>query len=194
MNATSTSGSSSPKGPQSKNTSILINYKTQTWKKNQLFFSFTRQNWVVKQLQWDSELALSAEPEARMNSLYGLKDRQLTSAVWASTAWLGLEVLLDRVSQLCQEEIKNNPYKKTILQSSRTASLVLVEIIFNSRVWTAHIMSFWSSATDPKSDSWRRCQETSSTTAVWPVKMVFASTIFPSLGTALMSHRQIVYK
>lgn len=56
----------------------------------------------------------------------------------------------------------------------------------------AHIMSFWSSATDPKSDSWRRCQETSSTTAVWPVKMVLASTIFPSLGTVLMSHRQIV--
>jgi len=35
-----------------------------------------------------------------MNSLYGLKDKQLTSAVWASTAWLGLEVLFERVSQL----------------------------------------------------------------------------------------------
>lgn len=56
-----------------------------------------------------------------------------------------------------------------------------------------YIMSFWSSATDPNSDSWSKCQETSSTTAVWPVKMVLASTIFPSFGTALMSHRQIVY-
>ena len=56
----------------------------------------------------------------------------------------------------------------------------------------AHIMSFWSSATDPNRDSCRRCQDTSSTTAVWPVKMVLASTIFPSLGTVLMSHRQIV--
>lgn len=55
-------------------------------------------------------------------------------------------------------------------------------------------MSFWSSATDPKRDSWSRCQDTSSTTAVWPVKMVLASTTFPSLGTALMSHRQIVYR
>lgn len=58
--------------------------------------------------------------------------------------------------------------------------------------WAAHIMSFWSSATDPNRDSCRRCQETSSTTAVWPVKMVLASTIFPSLGTVLMSQRQIV--
>lgn len=55
-----------------------------------------------------------------------------------------------------------------------------------------HIMSFWSSATDPKRDSCSKCQETSSTTAVWPVKMVLASTIFPSLGTVLMSHRQMV--
>lgn len=58
----------------------------------------------------------------------------------------------------------------------------------------SYIMSFWSSATDPKSDSWSKCQETSSTTAVWPVKIVFASTIFPSFGTALMSHRQTVYR
>lgn len=50
-------------------------------------------------------LTLSAEPVARMNSLYGLKDKQLTSAVWASTAWLGLDVLLDRVSQLKEEKI-----------------------------------------------------------------------------------------
>lgn len=53
-------------------------------------------------------------------------------------------------------------------------------------------MSFWSSATDPNRDSCRRCQDTSSTTAVWPVKMVLASTIFPSFGTVLMSQRQIV--
>lgn len=59
-------------------------------------------------------------------------------------------------------------------------------------VSVTYIMSFWSSATEPNSDSWSRCQETSSTTAVWPVKMVLASTIFPSFGPAPMSHRQIV--
>lgn len=47
---------------------------------------------------------MSEEPVARMNSLYGLNDKQFTSAAWATTAWLGLDVLLDRVSQLCQEE------------------------------------------------------------------------------------------
>ena len=70
---------------------------------------------------------MSAEPVARMNSEYGLKLRQLTSAVWASTVWEGLLVTADLVSQ---------------------------------------IISFWSSATDPNRDSWRRCQATSSTTAV----------------------------
>ena len=51
-------------------------------------------------------ITLSAEPVARMNSLYGLKDRQLTSAVWASTAWLGLEVLLERVSPATNQREK----------------------------------------------------------------------------------------
>lgn len=54
-------------------------------------------------------ITLSAEPDARMNSLYGLNDKQLTSAVCASTAWLGLEVLFERVSQL-----KGGGLKKTI--------------------------------------------------------------------------------
>lgn len=45
-------------------------------------------------------ITLSAEPVATMNSLKGLNDKQLTSAVWASTAWLALEVLFERVSQL----------------------------------------------------------------------------------------------
>ncbi len=58
----------------------------------------------------------------------------------------------------------------------------------------SYIMSFWSSATEPKRDSWSKCQETSSTTAVWPVKMVLASRVFPSFGLALMSHRQIVWR
>lgn len=49
-------------------------------------------------------ITLSADPVARMNSLYGLNDRQLTSAVWASTTWLGLEVLFERVSQLRRRE------------------------------------------------------------------------------------------
>ena len=78
------------------------------------------------------------------------------------------------------------------------ANITNVEVSF---VWgrggggagAAYIMSFWSSATEPKRDSCRRCQDTSSTTAVWPVKMVLASTILPSLGTVLMSHRQIVW-
>lgn len=65
---------------------------------------------------------LSALPVAKMNSEYGLKERQLTSAVWASTVCEGLLVLLARVSQ---------------------------------------IISFWSSATDPNRDSWRRCHATS---------------------------------
>lgn len=45
-------------------------------------------------------VTLSALPVARMNSEYGLKDRQLTSAVWASTVCEGLLVLLERVSQI----------------------------------------------------------------------------------------------
>ena len=43
---------------------------------------------------------MSAEPVARMNSEYGLKLRQLTSAVWASTVWLGRLVTELRVSQI----------------------------------------------------------------------------------------------
>lgn len=59
---------------------------------------------------------------------------------------------------------------------------------------TTYIISFWSSATEPYRDSWSKCQETSSTTAVWPVKMVFASTICPSFGAAPISHKQIVWR
>ena len=57
----------------------------------------------------------------------------------------------------------------------------------------SQIMSFWSSATEPKSDSCNKCQATSSTTAVWPVKIVLASITRFSLGVALMSHKQIVW-
>ena len=49
-----------------------------------------------------AKFTLSADPVASINSLYGLNDRQLTSAVCASTVWLGLFVLFDRVSQLKQ--------------------------------------------------------------------------------------------
>lgn len=66
-------------------------------------------------------------------------------------------------------------------------------VVFLVIIKGIYIMSFWSSATDPKRDSWSKCQETSSTTAVWPVKIVFASTTLPSFGTALMSHRQTVF-
>lgn len=56
------------------------------------------------------------------------------------------------------------------------------------------LLTSWVSGRRHRSKPWSRCQETSSTTAVWPVKIVLASTIFPSLGTVLMSHRQIVCK
>lgn len=57
-----------------------------------------------------------------------------------------------------------------------------------------YIISFWSSATDPNKDSCSRCQATSSTTAEWPVKIALASTILPSFGPALISHRQTVWR
>ena len=57
----------------------------------------------------------------------------------------------------------------------------------------SQMRSFWSSATEPKRLSWRRCQATSSTTAVCPVKIVLASMILFSLGVALMSQRQMVW-
>lgn len=127
-----------------------------------------------------------------MNSLYGLNDKQLTSAVWASTAWLGLEVLFERVSQLRWKITDIIPWT---VQDHITFQMKCYICQSDLTYYQAsYIMSFWSSATDPKSDSWSKCQETSSTTAVWPVKIVFASTIFPSLGTALMSHRQTVYR
>lgn len=71
---------------------------------------------------------------------------------------------------------------------------------FGNTVWSrlikfdqvSLIISFWSSATNQNRDSWNRCQETSST-VVCPVKMVFISTIFPSFGRAMMSHRQMVW-
>lgn len=97
---------------------------------------------------------LSADPVARINSEYGLKERQFTSAVWASTVWEGRLVLLLRVSQ---------------------------------------IINFWSSATEPNRDSCKRCQATSSTTAVCPVKTVLASSTRFSLGVALISQRQMVW-
>ena len=97
---------------------------------------------------------LSALPVTRMNSLYGLNDRQFTSAVWASTVCDGLLILFERVSQ---------------------------------------IINFWSSATEPNRLSCNRCQATSSTTAVWPVNIVFASNFLPSFGVEFTSHKQMVY-
>ncbi len=47
----------------------------------------------------------------------------------------------------------------------------------------SQIMSLWSSPTLPKRDSWSRCQATSSTTAVWPVNIVFALMILFSCRT-----------
>lgn len=93
---------------------------------------------------------------------------------------------MDRVSQLFQKQTKAPVSGRNVKLNNNFVLMTLAE--------AAYIISFWSSATDPKSDSWRRCQETSSTTAVWPVKIVLASTIFPSLGTVLISHRHIVCK
>ena len=74
-----------------------------TWKISSLCDS---KEWSLslRFLRSHNATVLSADPVARMNSLYGLKDRQFTSAVWASTVWLGLLVLLDRVSQLLNKE------------------------------------------------------------------------------------------
>ncbi len=47
---------------------------------------------------------MSAEPVARIYSLYGLKAKQLTSAACASTTWLGLAGELARQSQLVVRE------------------------------------------------------------------------------------------
>lgn len=63
-----------------------------------------------------------------------------------------------------------------------------------NRLTPTYIISFWSSATDPNSDSWSRCHATSSTTAECPVKIAFASTILPSFGPALISHKHTVCK
>lgn len=41
-------------------------------------------------------------------------------------------------------------------------------------------------------ESCSECHATSSTTLVWPMKMALASSVFCSLGTPLISHRQIV--
>lgn len=111
-------------------------------------------NFNFKLRRSHSATVLSALPVAKINSEYGLKLRQFTSAVCASTVCDGLLVLLHLVS---------------------------------------HIISFWSSATEPKRLSCKRCQATSSTTAVWPVKIVFASMMRFSFGVAFMSHKQIVW-
>merc|ERR1719378_1433688 len=51
-------------------------------------------------LRSQSATVLSADPEARINSEYGLKLRQLTSAEWASTVWDGLLCVADLLSQI----------------------------------------------------------------------------------------------
>ena len=63
---------------------------------------------------------------------------------------------------------------------------------FGSIVWTSILdRRFLISSSWPRG-SWSRGQETP--TALCPVKMiVFTSTTFPSFGTALMSHRQMVW-
>ena len=80
-------------------------------------FCSLQQTWKISSL-WDSkECSLrrrlrrsqratvrSALPVARMYSLYGLNERQLTSALWASTEWLALDELLERVSHLRQRD------------------------------------------------------------------------------------------
>ena len=82
---------------------------------------------------------LSADPVARMYSLYGLKAKQLTSATCASTTWLGLEGLLVRASQLNRESntlaIHGTSGDHNVLEASNTyrqGSLIK----FRSQLWT----------------------------------------------------------
>lgn len=158
-----------------------------TWKISSLWDS-KECNFNLRFLKSQSATVLSALPVARINSEYGLKLKQFTSAVWASTVWLGLLVLLHLIIVKIRRAIKkvncNNIYVLLICQW-------LCVMTYNYLV--SQIINFWSSATDPNKDSCNRCQATSSTTAVCPVKIVFASITRFSLGGALISHKQIVW-
>lgn len=118
--------------------------------------------------------------------------------MWASTAWLALDVLLERVSHLDEEEPSErvprggNAHQVTAQQNKDGVGELEMLRGHAPSAPATHIMSFWSSATEPNRDSWSRCHETSSTTAVCPVKMVLASTTFPSFVPVPMSHRQMV--
>ena len=46
--------------------------------------------------------------------------------------------------------------------------------LLDTALLVSQIISLWSSPTLPNRDSCNKCQATSSTTAVWPVKIVFA--------------------
>lgn len=106
-------------------------------------------------------------------------------------AWFG-SIVWTSIPTLVAEEKKANMRKAWKCWLNIKIRLKYKNKITTKTMASTHIISFWSSATDPNRDSCSRCQETSSTTAVCPVKMVFASTTFPSFGTALISHRQMV--
>lgn len=86
-----------------------------------------------------------------MNSLQGLKERQLTSAVCASTKWLGLEVVLDLVSHLKQ---RYRAHRTQGLQASQTSHTLitgpvsqapaLCHTLCSAPLWTA-ITQRWQS-------------------------------------------------
>lgn len=72
-----------------------------TWKISSLWDS-KECNFNLRFLKSQSATVLSALPVARINSEYGLKLKQFTSAVWASTVWLGLLVLLHlSITKIC---------------------------------------------------------------------------------------------
>lgn len=99
---------------------------------------------------------LSAEPVAKMYSENGLKDKQFTSAKWASTTWAGLFVSLDLVSQIIrvwssETEPNNDSCNKCQATSSTTevcpvnvdnASMVFSEL---TRSLISHKQMVWSS-------------------------------------------------
>lgn len=78
------------------------------------------------------------------------------------------------------------------LTSAECASIICEGLLAHDAERVSQSISFLSSPTEPNMESWRRCQATSSTTAVWPLNMVMASRVRPAVGWELMFHKQIV--
>lgn len=82
---------------------------------------------------------LSADPVAKINSEYGLKLRQFTSAVWASTVWEGLLGLLHRVSQIMSFwSSATDPNRLSCNKCHATSSTTAVWPETDHYAWFAH--------------------------------------------------------